>query len=132
MGPNDGSLSRRPGGDQCAEPKRCIPRFDRLRGWTFPSHTPGLVNAADYEEYGYDPVGNRKTFRKRDGSTLAYDYDNLDRVIRKIVPERPGLTAAQTRDVHYDYDNALGLQIMARFDGLDGEGVPTGTTRSGR
>ena len=44
---------------------------------------------------------------------------------RKAVPERAGLTAAQTRDVHYDYNHALGLQTKARFDALDGEGVTT-------
>jgi RHS repeat-associated protein len=60
---------------------------------------------------------------RRDGSTLTYVYDNLNRVIRKTVPERSGLTAAQTRDVYYDYYNALGLQTKARFDNLDGEGV---------
>ena len=38
------------------------------------------------------------------------------------MPERPGLTAAQTRDVFYDYD-AIGLQTKARFDALDGYGV---------
>ena len=42
----------------------------------------------------------------------------------KIVPERAGLTAAQTRDVHYAYDNR-GLQTRARFDSLEGEGVTT-------
>jgi hypothetical protein len=42
----------------------------------------------------------------------------------KIVPERAGLTAAQTRDVHYDSD-LRGLQTRARFDSLAGEGVTT-------
>jgi RHS repeat-associated protein len=97
--------------------------FDRQKRWIFPSNTPGVANAADYEEYGYDSVGNRTSFRKRDGSTITYLYDNLNRVIRKTVPERSGLTAAQTRDVYYDYYNALGLQTKARFDNLDGEGV---------
>jgi RHS repeat-associated protein len=40
----------------------------------------------------------------------------------KMVPERAGLTAAQTRDVYYDYD-LRGLQTKARFDSLAGEGV---------
>jgi RHS repeat-associated protein len=96
--------------------------FDRQRRWFFPSNTPGVANQADYEEYGYDTVGNRTSLRKRDGSILAYLYDSLNRVIRKTVPERAGLTAAQTRDVYYDYD-ARGLQTKARFDNLDGEGV---------
>ena len=42
--------------------------------WTFPSPTtPGTVNAADFEAYGYDNNGNRTSLRKRGGSTLAYD-----------------------------------------------------------
>jgi RHS repeat-associated protein len=95
---------------------------DRQKRWIFPSNTPGYANQADYEEYGYDPVGNRTSLRKRDGSMLTYAYDNLNRVIRKIVPERAGLAAIHTRDVYYDYD-AMGLQTKARFDGLDGYGV---------
>jgi YD repeat-containing protein len=96
--------------------------FDRQRRWIFPSNTPGLANPADYEEYGYDVVGNRTSLRKRDGSTLTFQYDALNRVIVKIVPERSGLTAAQTRDVYYSYD-VSGLPLKARFDNLDGEGV---------
>jgi YD repeat-containing protein len=99
--------------------------FDRLRRWTFPSNAPGNANPADYEEYDYDLVGNRTKLRKRDGSELGYQYDNLDRVIRKVVPERPGLDPVHTRDVFYAYDHALGLQTHARFDSLDGEGVAT-------
>jgi RHS repeat-associated protein len=99
--------------------------FDRQSRWTFPSNAPGQANPADYEEYGYDTVGNRTSLRKRDGSVLTYAYENLNRVIRKTVPERPHLSAAQTRDVFYDYDAATGLQTRARFDGLDGYGVTT-------
>jgi YD repeat-containing protein len=99
--------------------------FDRQSRWTFPSNAPGQANPADYEEYGYDTVGNRTSLRKRDGSVLTYAYDNLNRVVRKTVPERPHLSAAQTRDVFYDYDAATGLQTRARFDGLDGYGVTT-------
>jgi len=103
--------------------------FDRQKSWIFPStgapRKPplGQADPSDYEEYGYDAVGNRTSFRKRDSSVLTYVYDNLNRVVAKIVPECPGLTAAQTRDVYYDYNNAMGLQTKARFDNLDGEGV---------
>ena len=82
-----------------------------------------MLGVFDVLSYGYDAVGNRTSHRKCDGSVLAYVYDDMNRVIRKVVPERAGLTAAQTRDVHYDYGHALGLQTKARFDGLDGEGV---------
>ncbi|MGA9581596.1 MAG: hypothetical protein WBR13_06475, partial [Allosphingosinicella sp.] len=97
--------------------------LDRQKRWTFPSKTvPGQVNSADYEEYGYDSNANRTSVRKRDGSTLTYQFDALNRMSAKIVPERTGLTAAQTRDVYYGYDNR-GLPTSARFDAVDGEGV---------
>ncbi|HEX8307791.1 MAG TPA: hypothetical protein VF645_05165, partial [Allosphingosinicella sp.] len=97
--------------------------LDRQKSWTFPCKTvPGDSNPADYEEYGYDPNANRTSLRKRDGSILTYQYDALNRMSVKIVPERSGLTAAQTRDVHYAYDNR-GLPTEARFDSLAGEGV---------
>jgi RHS repeat-associated protein len=111
---------------------------DRQVKWIFPSttrpasfndatqatalSTAGAVNAADYEQYGYNAAGNRTSLRKRDGSTLTYSYDALNRMIVKVVPSRSGLTAAQTRDVYYDYD-LKGLMTKARFDSLSGEGI---------
>jgi YD repeat-containing protein len=53
---------------------------DRQSKWVFPSETTeGSVNEGDYEAYGYDPAGNRTSLRKRDGGTLIYDYDGLNR-----------------------------------------------------
>lgn len=105
---------------------------DRQTLWTFPSKTvPGQLNTADYEQYGYDPNGNRTSLRKRDGSTLTYGYDALNRVIVKYVPERAGLSSTHTRDVHYGYD--LGdRQLFARFDAPNGEGVTNGYDSLGR
>jgi RHS repeat-associated protein len=106
--------------------------FDRQQRWTFPSRTtPGAADPSDYEQYGYDADGNRTSLRKRDGSVLTFQYDALDRMIVKVVPERPGLAAAQTRDVYYEYDNR-GLQTRARFDSPAGEGVTTGYDGFGR
>jgi len=60
---------------------------------------------------------------------LTYSYDALNRVILKVVPERAGLTAAQTRDPGsspgqandgYDLRN---LQLYARFEGPGGPGI---------
>ena len=120
-------------------------RYDghmRQSHWVFPSATrpaayddatqatalatAGGVNEGDYEEYRNDAAGNRIWLRKRDGSVLEYQYDNLNRMIVKIVPERTtgpqALTAAQTRDVHYGYD-LRNLQLHARFDSASGECV---------
>jgi RHS repeat-associated protein len=103
--------------------------FDRLGCWVFPSKTVAgalggdcAAGTGDLELFSYDPNDNRTSLRKRDGSTLTYAYDNLDRMKAKLVPERAGLTAAQTRDVYYEYD-LRGLQTKARFDSLSGEGI---------
>ena len=106
--------------------------FGRQWRWTFPSKTAtGVANAADYEEYRYDAAGNRTSLRKRDGSILTFEFDALNRMSAKIVPARAGLTAAQTRDVHYGYDNR-GLQTRARFDSLAGEGITNAYDGFGR
>ena len=109
---------------------------DRQSCWIFPSKTTagalgGDCSSGDFESYGYDENGNRTTVRKRDGSVLTFQYDRLNRMTAKIVPERAGLAAAHTRDVYYAYD-LRGLQTKARFDGLDGEGVTTYYNTFGR
>ncbi len=105
--------------------------FDRQRRWIFPHSGPsspnqcgsaGQANPCDYEEYGYDAVGNRTSFRKRDGSTFTYQYDNLNRMTVKFVPERSGLDPSFTRDVYYAYDLRNSV-TEARFDSLSGDGV---------
>jgi RHS repeat-associated protein len=57
---------------------------------------------------------------------LTFTYDNLNRMLVKVVPERPSgpqaLTPAQTRDVYYSYD-LRNLQLSARFDSQSGEGL---------
>lgn len=105
---------------------------DRRRRWYFANpSTAGVASNSDYEEYGYDARGNRTSLRRRDGSTLTFQYDALNRMTVRVVPERAGLTAAQTRDVYYAYDNR-GLQLSARFDSVSGEGVSTSYDAVGR
>lgn len=97
--------------------------FDRQVRWTFPSPTAtGQVNVGDYESYGYDAVGNRTSYRKRDGLTFGYSYDGLNRVVVKSVPARAGLSATHSRSVYYGYD-VQGQPTYARFDSASGEGV---------
>jgi RHS repeat-associated protein len=103
---------------------------DRQVQWNLPSlTTPGTASTTDYEAYTYDAAGNRLTHRRRDGLTLGFQYDNLNRLLVKTVPERPAphpqpLTAAQTRDVYYGYD-LRNAQLYARFDNasVSAEGV---------
>jgi RHS repeat-associated protein len=89
-------------------------------------NTSGSVNLNDYEAYTYDLAGNRTSLRKRDGSVITYQYDNLNRTTAKLVPERTSgsqaLTAAQTRDVYYGYD-LRNAQTYARFDSATGDGL---------
>ena len=104
--------------------------FDRLAAWYFPSTTTvGTTSTTDYEAYGYDPNGNRTSLRKRDARTIAYTYDNLNRVLVKAVNgtcvSGYACTTAPSgaiRDVYYDYD-LRGLQLYARFDSGTGLGL---------
>ncbi len=101
--------------------------FDRQVRWYFPSPTtPGYSNAVDYEEYGYDANGNRTSLRKRDGRTLTYSYDALNRMTVKAVSGACVAGYACTtppswavRNVYYSYD-LRGLQTFARFDSTSG------------
>ncbi|WP_269514511.1 RHS repeat-associated core domain-containing protein [Brevundimonas subvibrioides] len=86
------------------------------------SETAAPSNVNDRELYGYDANGNRTSLRKRDGRTLTFTYDALNRMTTKIVPDGSGLPASATRDVYYGYD-LRGLQTYARFDSATGEGV---------
>jgi RHS repeat-associated protein len=121
--------------------------FDRLAQWNFPSTTrptgfdgsshasalasAGTISTVDYEAYSYDPNNNRTQLRKRDGLLIDYQYDALNRMIAKIVPERAGLAATHTRDVHYSYD-LRGLTTAVRFDSVGGEGLASGYDGFGR
>jgi RHS repeat-associated protein len=105
---------------------------DRQSHWYFPQpNQTGAINLSDYELYSYDANGNRISLRKRDGSVIGYQYDNLNRVIRKTVPERGGLASVHSRDVFYQYD-IRGLQLWARFDSDNGPGTTSTYDRYGR
>ncbi|QSR23083.1 RHS repeat domain-containing protein [Hyphomonas sp. KY3] len=91
--------------------------FHRLEKTVFPSKTnTGSVNSNDYEMYGYDDNGNRTSLRKRDGQTINYQYDDLNRVTWKDIP------GSSQDDVYYDY-NLQGLQKYARFASSAGAGI---------
>lgn len=79
------------------------------------------ANGSDFEAYGFDANGNRTSLRKRDGTTLTYQFDGLNRVIVKNVPSRADLLSTNTRSVSYVYD-LLGRQVGASFSD-NGEGV---------
>jgi RHS repeat-associated protein len=104
--------------------------FDRQARWTFPSPTtPNVANPSDYEEYGYDTLGNRTSFRKRDGVTLTYAYDGTNKLTQKTVPA--STTSAPGYSVFYGYD-VNGLQLYARFGSASGAGITTAYDGFGR
>jgi YD repeat-containing protein len=96
----------------------------RQSRWIFPSKTtPGLADPNDYEQYRYDPNGNRTRLRKRDGQVVGYEHDALNRVWLKTVPMF-GL------NVRYAYD-LRGLQLSALYTGTD-QGVTNAWDGFGR
>lgn len=112
---------------------------DRLLRTYLPSKvSANTASTTDYEEYGYDPAGNRTSLRKRDGRTLTYSIDALSRTIAKIVPDVclagyscTSVPASATRDVYYGYDNR-GLQLYARYDSAAGQGITNTYDGAGR
>lgn len=96
--------------------------FDRLSKLRFPVATlgAGTSSTTDYEQYGYDAVGNRTSLRKRDGKSITYTFDGLNRVRIKTVPVSTGGAAAYT--VYYGFD-PMGLQTYARFGSTTGTGI---------
>jgi RHS repeat-associated protein len=104
--------------------------YDRQKRWIFPSPTTvGVANQADYEEYGYDAVGNRTSLRKRDGVTISYQFDALNRVILKTVPA--SASGAAGYSVYSGYD-VRGLQTYARFGSTSGTGITNSYDGFGR
>lgn len=72
--------------------------FDRVSKIQFPSATTtGTSNTSDYEQYGYDANSNVTSDRRRDGTSFALTYDNLNRLITADAP-------TGTADVDYAYD----------------------------
>jgi RHS repeat-associated protein len=103
---------------------------DRQNRWVFPSKTvAGSVNESDYESYTYDDAGNRLSFRKRDGQTLTYQYDGLNRVTTKTVPS--SASGAAGYGIFYGYD-MQDLQLYARFGSTSGAGITNDYDTFGR
>lgn len=99
---------------------------DRLFQWNFPDkNNAGVTSANDYEAYQYDANGNRTYLRKRDGRVINFSYDALNRVASKTYQH------GGARAVYYAYD-LRGLQTMARFDSLSGQGITNAYDGFGR
>lgn len=75
-------------------------------------------SAIDKESYTYDDNGNRKTLTKRDGTTIVYDYDALNREIKKTIP----VPTNGSQNVYTSYD-LISLKTSARFGSANGAGI---------
>lgn len=75
--------------------------FDRLSKTEYPTAAKGAnaASATDYEQLGYDANGNVTSRRLRDGTTIGYGYDNLNRLVSKDLP-------GTEPDTIYSYDLA--------------------------
>jgi RHS repeat-associated protein len=73
--------------------------LDRLYQTQYPSSTKGAgtSNNSDYEQLGYDANSNVTSRRLRDGNSIGYTYDALNRVTFKDLP-------GSDPDVTYSYD----------------------------
>ena len=90
--------------------------FGRLNKQTYPHKTSiGMVNTADYVTYSYDQNNNNNYERKRNGSTISYQHDKLNRLYFKDL-------AGTSADVYYDY-NLLDLETYARYITTTGYGI---------
>jgi RHS repeat-associated protein len=94
--------------------------FDRLTKLCFPQATLGAntPSTTDCEQYGYDNNSNRTLLTKRDGQSITYGYDALDREILK------DLTGTAS-DVYSNYDLA-GRPMWKRFVSATGQGIDYG------
>ncbi|HEU4962139.1 MAG TPA: RHS repeat-associated core domain-containing protein [Sphingomonas sp.] len=85
--------------------------FDRLSKTEYPNPTvgSGTSSTTDYEQLSYDANGDVTSRRLRDGQTIAYTYDHLDRLIYMDLP-------GNEPDVTYAYD-LLGRMTSASQPG---------------
>ena len=90
--------------------------FDRLSKTWYPVTTAGAgtSSGSDYEQLGYDVASNVTSRRLRDGQTITYGYDNLNRLASKVTPG-----SAPNWDLVYSYD-LLGRVISVLGDGWAG------------
>ena len=105
---------------------------NRLARQNFPLPMPASAaacNSQDYEAFGYDPNGNRTSLQRRDGQSLSFTYDALDRETQKVVPNAPSTTNGYA--VYTSYDLA-GRVLSATFTSTSGLGVYYGYDAAGR
>jgi YD repeat-containing protein len=82
--------------------------FDRLTKTRYPSPTtPNSSSTTDYEQPGYEANGNVTALRLRDGQSIGFAYDNLNRLTFKDLP-------GGEPDVSYAYDLIGRLTVASK------------------
>lgn len=82
--------------------------FDRLTKTRYPSPTtPNSSSTTDYEQPSYDANGNVVALRLRDGQSIGFAYDNLNRLTFKDLP-------GGEPDVSYAYDLIGRLTVASK------------------
>jgi RHS repeat-associated protein len=81
---------------------------DRVRRIRFPNASGGGSSTTDYEQYSYDANSNVTQDRRRDGATITYAYDNLNRAST--------MTPSTGAAVSYVYD-LFSRMTQASFSG---------------
>lgn len=91
--------------------------FDRLLKARYPSKTAtGTSSTSDYEMLSYDANSNVTSVRRRNGSSISFGVDNLNRITLKDLP------GSASEDVYFEYDN-LGRALSARYGSSSGSGI---------
>lgn len=107
--------------------------LDRVVGMSMPSKTtPGVSSTTDYENYAYDPNGNLTSQRLRDGSTVSYGFDALNRMTSRAASANDG-----TMSFAYDLvgrmtsasDN-LNVVVASTYDALGRRGAESSFGRT--
>lgn len=100
--------------------------FDRLRKTRFPSpSSAGASSAVDYEQLIYDANSNITARRRRNGQSINFTFDNLDRATLKDLP------SGTAEDLYFGYDN-FGRMRSARLGSTSGPGITTTYDALGR
>ena len=91
--------------------------FNRLFRIYYPSTTTPLASdASDYEQFAYDANSNKVSWQRRNGKTISYSYDALNREITRSVSD------GSVQTVYTGYD-LQGHTLYARYGSASGAGI---------
>jgi RHS repeat-associated protein len=95
--------------------------FDRLSKTRYPSPTvPDSSSSTDYEQPSYDANGNVTSLRLRDGQSIAFTYDNLNRLTFKNLPGgEPDVTNNYDLIGRLTSSNQTGNALSFTYDALN-------------